>query len=85
MRYKLYVLATAILIASGAAASAQVLAPGPALPGNTGLGGVNPGGFGPGGTSVAPGPAVGNNIQIEGPGGTPLSIGSPHDQTLRPR
>jgi hypothetical protein len=28
MRYKLYVLATAILISSGAAASAQVLAPG---------------------------------------------------------
>ena len=80
MRYKVYVLATAILIASGAAASAQVLAPGPALPGDAGLGGVNPGGFGPGGTRIAPGPATGPLIEQEGPGGIPLAIGS-NDQT----
>jgi hypothetical protein len=82
MRYKLYVLATAILISSGAAASAQVLAPGPALPGNASLGGLNPGGIGSGMTSVAPGPATGGMIQNAGPGGVPLAIGS-HDSTLR--
>jgi hypothetical protein len=82
MRYKLYVLATAILITSGAAASAQVMAPGPALPGNAGVGGVNPGGIGPGASSVAPGPATGSMIQNIGPGGVPLSMGS-HDSTLR--
>jgi len=84
MRYKLYVLATGILILSGAAAaSAQtIMAPGPALPGNSGLSGVNPGGIGPGLTSIAPGPATGSTIQNMGPGGVPLSIGS-HDPTLR--
>jgi hypothetical protein len=82
MRYKLYVLATAILVANGVAASAQVMAPGPALPGNAGVGGVNPGGIGPGVSSVAPGPATGSMIQNIGPGGVPLSIGS-HDSRLR--
>jgi hypothetical protein len=52
MRYKLHVLATAALILSGAAASAQtVMAPGPALPGNAVTGGI-----GPGATQIAPGP-----------------------------
>jgi hypothetical protein len=38
MRYKLYMLATAILIASGTVSSALgLLAPGPALPGNRSL------------------------------------------------
>jgi hypothetical protein len=84
MRYKLYVLASVMLIASGAAASAQgtVMAPGPALPGNTGLGGVSPGGVGPGMSSVAPGPSTGGMIENLGPGGIPLAIGS-HDPTLR--
>jgi hypothetical protein len=82
MRYKLYVLATATLIASGAAASAQIMAPGPALPGNASVGGLTPGGIGPGLSSVAPGPATGSMIQNLGPGGVPLSIGS-HDSTLR--
>ena len=72
MRYKLYVMATAILIASGTASSALgLLAPGPALPGN-----AYDGGFGPGTTSIAPGPATGSLIEQEGPGGVPLAIGS---------
>jgi len=75
-------LATAILISSGAAASAQVMAPGPALPGNASVGGVNPGGIGSGMTSIAPGPATGGMIQNAGPGGVSLAIGS-HDSTLR--
>jgi hypothetical protein len=75
MRYKLYVLATAILISSGAAASAQVLAPGPALPGNAVTGGI-----GPSTTQIAPGLATGSLIQQEGSGGVPLAIGS-HDST----
>jgi hypothetical protein len=84
MRYKLYVLASAMLIASGAAALAQgtVMAPGPALPGNAGLGGVSPGGIGPGMSSVAPGPSTGRMIENLGPGGVPLAFGS-HDPTLR--
>jgi hypothetical protein len=72
MRCKLYVLATAILIASGTASSALgLLAPGPALPGNT-----YTGGFGPGTTPIAPGPATGSLIEQEGFGGVPLAIGS---------
>jgi hypothetical protein len=71
MRYKLYVLATAIMISTGAAASAQVLAPGPALPGNAVTGGI-----GPGMTPIAPGLATGPLIEQEGPGGIPLAIGS---------
>ena len=90
MRYKLYVLATAMLIASGAAASAQVpvsapggaMAPGSALPGNAGVGGVNPGGIGPGLSLVAPGPSTGRMIENVGPGDIPLSIGT-HDPSLR--
>jgi hypothetical protein len=84
MRYKFYVLATVMLIASGTAASAQgpILAPGSALPGNASVGGVNPGGIGPGLSSVAPGPSTGGMIENLGPGGTPLSIGS-HDPSLR--
>jgi hypothetical protein len=62
-------LAIGLLIASGAGLSAQQLAPGPALPGNTG-------GIGPGGTPIAPGPGGGPLIQQEGPGGVPLAIGS---------
>jgi hypothetical protein len=71
MRYKPYVLATALLVSSGAAGSAQVLAPGPALPGNAVTGGI-----GPGMTPIAPGPATGPLIEQEGPGGIPLAIGS---------
>jgi len=67
MRYILFVVAAAILISSGAAASAQVLAAGPALPGNAVTGGM-----GPGMTPIAPGPA----IEQEGPGGILLAIGS---------
>jgi hypothetical protein len=71
---KLFVLAVAVLIASGAAVSAQgLMAPGPALPGNTG-------GMGPGMTRIAPGPATGPLIEQEGPGGVPLAIG-PQDPT----
>ncbi|MBO0755162.1 MAG: hypothetical protein J2P54_04835 [Bradyrhizobiaceae bacterium] len=81
MPYKLYVLVSAMLIASGATALAQgVMAPGPALPGNAGLAGVNPGGIGPGLTSVAPGRATGPMIENQGPAGVPLAIGS-HDST----
>jgi hypothetical protein len=76
MRYKLFVLATAVLISSGAAASAQTsVAPGPALPGNAITGGV-----GPGATPIAPGLATGSLIEQEGSGGVPLAIGS-HDST----
>jgi hypothetical protein len=84
MRYKLYVLASVMLIASGAAASAQGtgMAPGSALPGNARLGGVNPGGVGPGMSLVAPGPSTGRMIENLGPGGIPLSIRS-HDPSLR--
>jgi hypothetical protein len=86
MRYKLSVLATAILIASGTAASARgigsVMAPGSALPANAGLGGVHPGGIGPGLTSVSPGPSTGRMIQNLGFGNTQLSIGS-YNPTLR--
>jgi hypothetical protein len=71
MRYKLCVLATAVLISSGTAASAQALAPGPALPGNAVTGGI-----GPGTTRIAPGLATGPLIEQEGPGGIPLAIGS---------
>jgi hypothetical protein len=84
MRYKLYVLASAVLISSCAAASAQVLAPGPALPSNAGSAGVNPGGIGPGITRVAPGSATGPLIEQEGPAGVPLAIG-PHDPRFAPR
>ena len=50
-------------------AAAQVMAPGPALPGNTG-------GVGPGGTYMAPGPAIGDTpMGQEGPGGVPLAAG----------
>ena len=65
-----YLLALAVLFASMASGSAQQLAPGPALPGNTG-------GVGPGSTAVAPGPAGGPLIQQQGPGDVPLAIGSP--------
>jgi len=59
----------AVLIASGASLSAQTMAPGPALPGNTG-------GVGPGGTYIAPGPAFPTGpIEQEGPGGIPLAAG----------
>jgi hypothetical protein len=71
VRYKPYVVATLMLISSGAAASAQVLAPGPALPGNAVTGGI-----GPGTTRIAPGLATGPLIEQEGPGGIPLAIGS---------
>jgi len=59
----------ALLGAGSSALSAQQLAPGPALPSNTG-------GIGPGGTLIAPGRAGGPLIQQEGPGGVPLAIGS---------
>jgi hypothetical protein len=62
-------LAIGLLIASAPGLSAQQLAPGPALPGNTG-------GIGPGGTRVAPGPSGGPLIEQEGPGGVPLATGS---------
>jgi hypothetical protein len=64
-----HLLAIGLLIAGGSALWAQQLAPGPALPGNTG-------GIGPGSTPIAPGPAGGPLIQQEGPGGVPLAIGS---------
>jgi hypothetical protein len=70
MPSKLCVVAIAMLIASGPAVSAQgLMAPGPALPGNTG-------GIGPGTTRIAPGPATGPLIEQEGPGGVPLAIGT---------
>lgn len=76
MRYKLYVLAIAALVLSGAAASAQtIMAPGPALPGNAVTGGI-----GPGTTQIAPGLATGSLIEQEGSGRVPLAIGS-HDST----
>src|ERR1700687_4634596 len=62
-------LSTVILIASGASLSAQTMAPGPALPGNTG-------GVGIGSTTIAPGPAFPTGpIEQEGPGGIPLAAG----------
>ena len=66
------VLGLALLIASPKALLAQKLAPGAALPSNTG-------GTGFGGTMIAPGPARGQ-VEQEGPGGIPLAIGSeiPH-------
>jgi len=71
---KRFVLAIAVLIASDATASAQgLMAPGPALPSNTG-------GIGPGLTPIAPGPATGPLIEQEGPAGVPLAIG-PQDPT----
>jgi hypothetical protein len=71
---KLFVLAIAVLVAGNVTASAQgLMAPGPALPGNTG-------GIGPGMTRIAPGPATGPLIEQEGPGGVPLAIG-PQDPT----
>jgi hypothetical protein len=58
-----------VLIASVGSLSAQTMAPGPALPGNTG-------GVGPGGTYIAPGPAFPTGpIEQEGPGGVPLAAG----------
>ena len=71
---KLFVLAISLLIASDSTVSAQgLMAPGPALPGNSG-------GIGPGMTRIAPGPATGPLIEQEGPGGVPLALG-PHDPT----
>jgi hypothetical protein len=71
---KRFVLAIAVLIASDATLSGQgLMAPGPALPGNSG-------GIGPGMTRIAPGPAAGPLIEQEGPGGVPLAIG-PQDPT----
>jgi hypothetical protein len=59
----------ALLIATSTSLSAQTMAPGPALPGNTG-------GVGPGGTYIAPGPAFPTGpIEQEGPGGIPLAAG----------
>lgn len=74
MGYKFVMLAIAMLIASDVTASSQgLMAPGPALPGNTG-------GIGPGMTPIAPGPATGPLIEQEGPAGVPLAIG-PQDPT----
>jgi hypothetical protein len=71
---KLFALTIATLIVSDGSVSAQgLMAPGPALPGNTG-------GMGPGMTRIAPGPATGPLIEQEGPGGVPLAIG-PQDPT----
>jgi hypothetical protein len=66
----LYALGLAMFVASTGPLSAQQLAPGPALPPNTG-------GIGPGSTRIAPGPAGGPLIQQQGPGGVPLAIGPP--------
>jgi hypothetical protein len=70
------VLATILLMTCGTllslspqSARAQAMAPGPALPGNSG-------GIGLGGTNIAPGPAARDSlIQQEGPGGVPLAPG----------
>jgi hypothetical protein len=71
---KLFVLAIGVLIAGNVEIPAQgLMAPGPALPGNTG-------GIGPGMTPIAPGPATGPLIEQEGPAGVPLAIG-PLDRT----
>jgi hypothetical protein len=63
------VIAAGILSAASLAGAvqAQQLAPGPAMPGNTG-------GSGPGSTAVAPGGAQGGMIRQEGPGDVPLSL-----------
>jgi hypothetical protein len=65
-----------LLTTLSASVSAQVMAPGPALPNNLG-------GIGPGGTKVAPGPAVDDNLlEQEGPGGVPLARGTAVDPSL---
>jgi hypothetical protein len=57
------------LSAQVTSAAAQAMAPGPALPGNTG-------GVGPGGTYMAPGPGIGDTpMGQEGPGGVPMAVG----------
>jgi len=67
----------AILLAMGSTPnSAQVMAPGPALPGNLG-------GIGPGGTKVAPGGAANDRlIEQQGPGGVPLARGPAIEPSL---
>lgn len=68
---KPYIVLAAGLLIANTLSFAQGMAPGPALPGNTG-------GVGPGGTSMAPGPAIGNGpIEQEGPGGVPMAAGPP--------
>jgi len=73
-------LVATILMTVSASLSAQVMAPGPALPNNLG-------GIGPGGTKVAPGPAVNDYLlEQEGPGGVPLARGPAIEPSLhRPR
>jgi hypothetical protein len=63
------ILAAGILSAASicSAAQAQELAPGPAVPGDTG-------GSGPGSTLVSPGTAGGPLIRQQGPGDVPLSL-----------
>ena len=67
----------AILLAMGSTPNAaQVMAPGPALPGNLG-------GIGPGGTRVAPGGAANDRlIEQQGPGGVPLARGTAIEPSL---
>jgi hypothetical protein len=67
----------AALLAMGSTPnSAQVMAPGPALPGNLG-------GIGPGGTRVAPGGAANDSlIEQQGPGGVPLARGAAIEPSL---
>jgi hypothetical protein len=63
------ILAAGIVSAASlfSAVQAQELAPGPALPGNTG-------GSGPGSTEISPGAAGGSLIRQQGPGDVPLSL-----------